>query len=118
MGSTSCQIVIIGLLSIINGHSFIFTITNSILIAGKSGVGRRNAVTIASYMLGYEYYSPAIPRDYSMKSFLMDMKGVLLTAGIKGEHIVLLIEDYQITNEGILEVINSLLSSGEVPGRE
>jgi hypothetical protein len=36
-----------------NGH---------MLLVGRSGVGRRNAVTIASYMLGYEFYTPAIPR--------------------------------------------------------
>jgi hypothetical protein len=36
-----------------NGH---------MLLVGRSGVGRRNAVTIASYMLGYEFYTSAIPR--------------------------------------------------------
>ena len=89
--------------------------SSHILLVGRSGVGRRNAVTIASYMLGYEFHTPAICRDYTVKLFLSDIKSVLLTAGIKGEHIVLLIEDYQITTEAILEVINSLLSAGEVP---
>ena len=86
------------------------------LLVGRSGVGRRNAVTIASYMLGYEYYTPAVPREYGVKQFLVDVKVALLTAGIKGEHVVLMIEDFQITSEAILEVINSLLSAGEVPG--
>ena len=91
-------------------------LSSHILLVGKSGVGRRNAVTISTYMLGYELHTPAICRDYNVKLFLCDIKTVLLTAGIKGEHIVLLIEDYQITTEAILEVINSLLSAGEVPG--
>jgi dynein heavy chain 2 len=82
----------------------------------RSGVGRRNAVTIASYMLGYEFYTPAIPREYGVKQFLGDVKVALLTAGVKGEHAVLMIEDFQITCEAILEIINSLLSAGEVPG--
>ena len=38
---------------------------------------------------------------------------VLQTAGIKGEHVMLLVEDFHITTESILEVINSLLSAGE-----
>jgi dynein heavy chain 2, cytosolic len=86
------------------------------LLVGRSGVGRRNAVTIASYMLGYEFFTPAVPRDYGVKQFLVDVKVALLTAGIKGEHVVLMVEDFQITSEAILEVINSLLSAGEVPG--
>ena len=87
-----------------------------LLLAGKSGVGRRNAVTIATYMLGYQFFTPKITRDYGPKQFSADVKGALETAGLKGEHVVLFVEDFQITKESILEMINSLLSSGEVPG--
>lgn len=48
--------------------------------------------------------------------FSIDLKVALETAGIKGEQVVVMIEDFQICKESILEVINSLLSSGEVPG--
>ena len=85
-------------------------------MVGRSGVGRRNAVTIASYMLGYEFFTPSVPREYGPKQFIADVKAVLQTAGIRGEHVVLFVEDFHITNESILEVINSLLSAGEVPG--
>jgi hypothetical protein len=37
-------------------------------------------------------------------------------AGIKGEHVVLFLEDFQFTSDSMLEMVNSLLSSGEVPG--
>ena len=36
--------------------------------------------------------------------------------GIEGEHVVLLLEDYQFVEGQFLELINSLLSAGEVPG--
>jgi dynein heavy chain 2 len=87
-----------------------------ILLVGRCGVGRRNAVTIASYMIGCDIYTPAITRHYDDKQFSNDVKSVLFTAGIKGEHIILLIEDYQIVSDSILECVNSLLSAGEVPG--
>jgi dynein heavy chain 2 len=86
------------------------------LLVGRCGAGRRNAVTIASYMLGYEVQTPAISRDYKSKQFIADVKNALAVAGLKGEHVVLLIEDFQITTDAILEIINSLLSAGEVPG--
>lgn len=38
------------------------------------------------------------------------------TAGIDGEQVVLLLEDHQFVEPQFLELINSLLSAGEVPG--
>ena len=37
-------------------------------------------------------------------------------AGIEGEQVVLLLEDHQFVQPQFLELINSLLSAGEVPG--
>jgi hypothetical protein len=37
-------------------------------------------------------------------------------AGIEGEQVVLLLEDHQFVEPQFLELINSLLSAGEVPG--
>ena len=37
-------------------------------------------------------------------------------AGIEGEEVVLVLEDYQMVEPTFLELINSLLSAGEVPG--
>jgi dynein heavy chain 2, cytosolic len=50
-----------------NGHT---------LLAGRCGVGRRNAAMIAAYMLGYEFFTPATCRDYGLKQFVMDAKAV------------------------------------------
>lgn len=41
---------------------------------------------------------------------------VMQQGGIEGEQVVLLLEDYQFVDAAILELINSLLSAGEVPG--
>jgi dynein heavy chain 2 len=95
---------------VLSGHS------GHLLLVGKSGVGRRNAVTIATYMLGYKFFTPSITRDYSSKQFAVDVKVALDIAGLKGEPVVMLIEDFQITKESILETVNSLISSGEAPG--
>ena len=37
-------------------------------------------------------------------------------AGIDGKQVVLLVEDHQLIEQQFLELINSLLSAGEVPG--
>ena len=41
---------------------------------------------------------------------------VMLQAGVEGTELILLLEDHQFIHPSILELINSLLSAGEVPG--
>ena len=41
---------------------------------------------------------------------------VMLQAGVEGTELILLLEDHQFVHPSILELVNSLLSAGEVPG--
>ncbi|XP_053164065.1 cytoplasmic dynein 2 heavy chain 1 isoform X1 [Hemicordylus capensis] len=88
----------------------------SLLLAGHSGVGRRTVTSLVSHMHGAVLITPKISRGYEMKQFKNDLKHVMQLAGIEAQHVVLLLEDYQFVHSTFLEMINSLLSSGEVPG--
>ncbi|XP_071126281.1 cytoplasmic dynein 2 heavy chain 1-like isoform X2 [Mytilus edulis] len=88
----------------------------SLLMAGQSGAGRRTAVLLVAHMHMMQLYTPKVFRGYSMKHFKNDLKHVMQLAGIEGEQVVLLLEDHQFIEPQFLEMINSLLSSGEVPG--
>jgi dynein heavy chain 2, cytosolic len=37
-------------------------------------------------------------------------------AGIEGQQMIILLEDHQLIDSGFLELVNSLLASGEIPG--
>ncbi|XP_071001653.1 cytoplasmic dynein 2 heavy chain 1-like, partial [Oncorhynchus clarkii lewisi] len=86
----------------------------SLLLAGRSGVGRRTATSLVSHMHGYTLYTPKISRGYSLKHFNNDLKNVMQLAGLDGQQVVLLLEDYQFVHPAFLEMVNSLLSSDEV----
>uniref|UniRef100_A0A8C5WVK4 Cytoplasmic dynein 2 heavy chain 1 n=1 Tax=Laticauda laticaudata TaxID=8630 RepID=A0A8C5WVK4_LATLA len=88
----------------------------SLLLAGQSGVGRRTITSLVSHMHGAVLITPRISRGYEMKQFKNDLKHVMQLAGIEAQHVVLLLEDYQFVQPTFLEMINSLLSSGEVSG--
>ncbi|XP_032214095.1 cytoplasmic dynein 2 heavy chain 1 isoform X5 [Mustela erminea] len=88
----------------------------SLLLAGRSGVGRRTITSLVSHMHGAVLFSPKISRGYALKQFKNDLKHVLHLAGIDAQQVVLLLEDHQFVHPAFLEMINSLLSSGEVPG--
>ncbi|MFT7803200.1 cytoplasmic dynein 2 heavy chain 1 [Arapaima gigas] len=88
----------------------------SLLLAGRCGVGRRTATSVVSHMHGAVLFTPKITRGYGSKHFKSDLKTVMQQAGIEGQQVVLLLEDYQLVDPSFLEMVNSLLSSGEVPG--
>ncbi|XP_029374274.1 cytoplasmic dynein 2 heavy chain 1 isoform X3 [Echeneis naucrates] len=88
----------------------------SLLLAGRSGVGRHTATSLVSHMHGYTLFTPKISRGYTLKHFNNDLKMVMQLAGLEGQQVVLLLEDYQFIHPAFLEMVNSLLSSGEVPG--
>ncbi|CAK4090165.1 unnamed protein product [Aphanomyces euteiches] len=88
----------------------------SMLLIGQSGVGRRTATTLISHMLGYKLFTPNLTRNYNVVSFKVDLKAILISAGVEGQHSVLYLEDHHFVEDAILELTNSLLSAGEVPG--
>lgn len=48
----------------------------SLLLAGRSGVGRHTATCLVSHMHGYTLLTPKISRGYSLKHFSNDLKTV------------------------------------------
>jgi dynein heavy chain 2 len=87
-----------------------------LLLVGRSGVGRRQVTTLAAYMQGFQIRSPAITRDFDLKQFGLELKAAMQIAGVDGSDVLLYLEDHQLTDDTILETVNSLLSGGEVPG--
>ncbi len=67
-------------------------------------------------MNNMKIFTPKINRAYGVKQFKNDLKLVLQQAGIEGQQMVVLLEDHQIVDQSFLEMINSLLSAGEIPG--
>ena len=94
----------------------------SVLMIGRPGVGRRSCTQIACFMkksregTPMQIFSPNVGRGYGAKHFMNDLKLAVTAAGVQGAECALYLEDYQLAEPAFLEIVNSLLSSGEVPG--
>ncbi|KAL6598153.1 dynein heavy chain and region D6 of dynein motor-domain-containing protein [Neocallimastix sp. 'constans'] len=88
----------------------------SLLLAGRTGMKRWDSICLVASMLHINIYTLKIGRNYQAKSFYADIKQAIYEAGVQGENTILAIEDNQLINPLFIESINSLLSSGEVPG--
>ncbi|TKR92932.1 hypothetical protein L596_007488 [Steinernema carpocapsae] len=88
----------------------------SVLLAGRPGLGRKAAVSIVSFIHQIKIVSPCVSSNYGEKHFKNDLKAAMQCAAVENEHVVFLIEDYQLLSEIFLEMLNSVLSAGDVPG--
>ncbi|MCP9266202.1 DYHC2 [Dirofilaria immitis] len=87
----------------------------SLLLAGRAGMGRREAASLVANIHQMPVLSPRITSSYGIKQFRNDLKTVIQDAAINDKHIVYIIEDYQLLHDTFLQSINSLLSSGDLP---
>ena len=88
----------------------------SLLLAGRVGAGRRALVTLVAYLLKMDLITPKITRNYSTKHFKQDLKTVVENTGRDGKPTVLLLEDHHMLEDAFYELVNALLSTGEIPG--
>jgi dynein heavy chain len=67
-------------------------------------------------MSNYKCYQIEVVKGYNMSNWRDNLKTCLYGAGVDGKQTTFLFVDTQIINEQMLEDINNVLNSGDVPG--
>nr|XP_046272657.1 dynein axonemal heavy chain 3 isoform X2 [Scatophagus argus] len=89
-----------------NGH---------LLLVGIGGSGRQSTTKLGTFINDYVLFQIELTKNYSMSEWRDDLKRIMLKAGIEGKYLVFLFCDSQIKDEAMLEDINMLLNTGDVP---
>ena len=85
------------------------------LLVGLGGSGRQSLTALASYICDYELQTIEVTKSYNFEQWRTDMKRIIQSAGVDGKYNVFMINDSQIKGNYILEDINALLNSGDIP---
>ncbi|XP_035496799.2 dynein axonemal heavy chain 10-like [Scophthalmus maximus] len=85
------------------------------LLVGVGGSGKQSLTKLAAFTAGCEVFEIALSRGYCESNFREDLKTLYLKLGIENRKMVFLFTDAHVAEEGFLELINNMLTSGIVP---
>ncbi|XP_042636525.1 dynein axonemal heavy chain 10 [Orycteropus afer afer] len=85
------------------------------LLVGVGGSGKQSLARLAAFTAGCEVFEILLSRGYSENTFREDLKTLYLKLGIENKKVIFLFTDAHVAEEGFLELINNMLTSGIVP---
>lgn len=85
------------------------------LLVGVGGSGKRSLTRLASYVANSRVFEISVGKGYSMVEFHDFLLELYTAAGVRCQSSVFMVSDNQIVHEAMLEDINNMLNSGEVP---
>ncbi|XP_057687718.1 dynein axonemal heavy chain 10-like isoform X2 [Corythoichthys intestinalis] len=85
------------------------------LLVGVAGSGKQSITKLAAFAANCEVFEITLSRGYCEASFRDDLKTLYLKLGIENKKILFLFTDAHVAEEGFLELINNMLTSGIVP---
>ncbi|XP_050408300.1 dynein axonemal heavy chain 10 [Patella vulgata] len=87
---------------------------NSLLV-GVGGSGKQSLCRLASFTAGCEVFEITLSRGYNENSFRDDLKVLYNMLGTENKKVSFLFTDQHVVEDGFLELINNMLTSGMVP---
>jgi len=87
----------------------------NMMLIGVGGSGRQSVARLASSIQEYKIFMIEVTKTYRLADFREDLRKLYRMTGVENKPTTFLFNDTQVVDESMLEDINNVLSSGEVP---
>lgn len=87
----------------------------NLMLVGVGGSGKQSLTRLVCFMSDMKCCELEITRGFGYADFQEHLKKIMVLAGVGGKDTVFLLTESQITEERMLEDVNNILNSGEVP---
>ncbi|KAL2608324.1 hypothetical protein R1flu_026897 [Riccia fluitans] len=85
------------------------------LLVGVGGSGKKSLSKLGAFAAGCRIFEIVLTRGYNEEAFREDLKILYGILGVENKAVVFLFTDAHVVEEGFLELINNMLTSGMVP---
>lgn len=86
------------------------------VLMGSPGTGKKTLARFTAWMSGMDVYQIRSHSAYTELDFARDLRSILCQAGVKQRSVVIIFDESHAMESSFLEMMNSLLACGEVPG--
>ncbi|XP_074107880.1 dynein heavy chain 2, axonemal kl-2 [Cotesia typhae] len=86
----------------------------NMLLVGIGGSGRQSLSKIASYITELKVFQVQVTKQYGVPEFREDLKRLYSMTGVDNKPTSFLFHDSQVVEELFLEIINSMLGTGQI----
>ena len=92
------------------------TSSGNAMLVGVGGSGKQSLTKLSSFICQQVFFQIALTKTYGDGQLKEDIKNLYEMAGPGGKSVTFLLTDAEIKSETFLEMINSMLATGEIPG--
>lgn len=86
------------------------------VLMGAPGTGKKTLARFAAWMLTMEVHQVRSHSSYSEQDFAVDLRSILRRTGVRNQRVLMIFDESHAMESAFLEMMNSLLACGEVPG--
>eukprot|EP00958_Prasinococcus_capsulatus_P027403 scaffold5502_cov390-Prasinococcus_capsulatus_cf.AAC.6 len=95
-------------------HRIIRLDQGNALLVGVGGSGKQSLARLSAFTAGCEVFMITLTRAYDEAAFRDDLKTLYHKLGVENKKVMFLFTDSHVAEEGFLELINNMLTSGMV----